>query len=368
MAFVYRALRPGTAARGSAAARGRRRSCRRGPTASPRSGGTSSPSLPTPRRPRPCGGSEPATSAGTRRRAARRVLPGRVRLPLRLPDRPRGGTGAVSPMVELSEAQRAAIERRGEVFVSAGAGTGKTRVLVERYLHGLVELGLGVEQIVAITYTNRAAGELTDRIRRRIAELPRDDVRTRDLERRLPAAWISTIGRPLRTPPPPLRDADRRPARLRAPRRADGRAPPRRRLRVRPRPLPGARPHRRRPRPRLRPQPRGRRRRRAHRGPPLRHADRPPLPGPVRVRGRPGGGRRRAHAIAGSADGHEERREDARELVAILELDADPRSFVHAEEDLALPASAPGRIRSPASRAPPAPRPPSASGAARGVR
>jgi ATP-dependent helicase/nuclease subunit A len=84
--------------------------------------------------------------------------------------------------------QLAAIDAPGLVFVSAGAGTGKTTVLVERYARAVHERGLAIDSVLAITYTERAAGELRGRIRRRLAELGRND-----LARELDGAWISTI-------------------------------------------------------------------------------------------------------------------------------------------------------------------------------
>ena len=62
--------------------------------------------------------------------------------------------------------QLAAIDAPGLVFVSAGAGTGKTTVLVERFARAVCERGLSMESVLAITYTERAAGELRGRIRR----------------------------------------------------------------------------------------------------------------------------------------------------------------------------------------------------------
>ena len=50
------------------------------------------------------------------------------------------------------------------LFVEAGAGTGKTAALVDRFL-ALVLAGRGVERIVAITFTDKAAAELRDRVR-----------------------------------------------------------------------------------------------------------------------------------------------------------------------------------------------------------
>ncbi|MEI7760359.1 MAG: UvrD-helicase domain-containing protein [Thermoleophilia bacterium] len=84
--------------------------------------------------------------------------------------------------------QQAAIDARGDMFVSAGAGTGKTTVLVERFARAVVDDGLDVGSLLVITYTVRAAGELRARIRGRMVELERPDL-ARDLD----GAWISTI-------------------------------------------------------------------------------------------------------------------------------------------------------------------------------
>ncbi len=84
--------------------------------------------------------------------------------------------------------QVAAIEARGSVFVAAGAGTGKTTVLVERFTRAVVDEGLDVESLLVITYTDRAAAELRARIRARLVE-----VGSPALARALDGAWISTI-------------------------------------------------------------------------------------------------------------------------------------------------------------------------------
>jgi ATP-dependent helicase/nuclease subunit A len=89
---------------------------------------------------------------------------------------------------QLNEQQLAAVEAGGEVFVSAGAGTGKTAVLVERVVRAVCDRGLDVDSILVITYTRRASGELRTRIRAALAERGRHD-----LARRLDGAWISTI-------------------------------------------------------------------------------------------------------------------------------------------------------------------------------
>src|SRR5437667_7113937 len=88
----------------------------------------------------------------------------------------------------MNEQQLAAIQARGHVVVSAGAGTGKTSVLVERFVRAVCDSGLDVGSILVITYTRRAAAELRGRIRAALVERER-----LDLARELDGAWISTI-------------------------------------------------------------------------------------------------------------------------------------------------------------------------------
>jgi ATP-dependent helicase/nuclease subunit A len=88
----------------------------------------------------------------------------------------------------MNAEQRAAVHAHGEVFVSAGAGTGKTTVLVERFVRAVCEEGIDVESVLVITYTRKAAGELRMRIRAALRRAGRPD-----LARRLDGAWISTI-------------------------------------------------------------------------------------------------------------------------------------------------------------------------------
>lgn len=61
--------------------------------------------------------------------------------------------------------QTTAISAQSNVAVSAGAGTGKTQLLTERYLFHLSAEGMSPLEVVAITYTRRAASELRARIR-----------------------------------------------------------------------------------------------------------------------------------------------------------------------------------------------------------
>ncbi len=95
-----------------------------------------------------------------------------------------------------------AIERRqGDLLLDAGAGSGKTSVLVERFVRAVLVDGVEVSAILTITFTEKAAAELRDRIRARLRELGADEA-----ARQTESAFISTIhgfcARVLRGPRP----------------------------------------------------------------------------------------------------------------------------------------------------------------------
>src|SRR5436305_1493490 len=85
------------------------------------------------------------------------------------------------------------------VIVEAAAGTGKTTELVARILNVLAQGRARIEQIVAVTFTEKAAGELKLRIRKELEALrqrspnPRVQERLSDAIQRLEEAHVSTI-------------------------------------------------------------------------------------------------------------------------------------------------------------------------------
>ncbi|MDA0163920.1 UvrD-helicase domain-containing protein, partial [Solirubrobacter ginsenosidimutans] len=85
--------------------------------------------------------------------------------------------------------QRAAIDARGHSsLLTANAGSGKTAVMVERIASAIRDDGLAVNAILALTFTEKAAGELAERLRRRLTELGEDEH-----ARAVDGAWIGTI-------------------------------------------------------------------------------------------------------------------------------------------------------------------------------
>jgi ATP-dependent exoDNAse (exonuclease V) beta subunit len=86
------------------------------------------------------------------------------------------------------EQAEAIARREGDLILSANAGSGKTSVLVERFVRSVVDDGLRPDQVLAITFTDKAAGELRARVRARLLELGE-----REGARQAEGAWITTF-------------------------------------------------------------------------------------------------------------------------------------------------------------------------------
>src|SRR5260370_31178438 len=98
----------------------------------------------------------------------------------------------------LNPAQREAVEHPGgRWLVMAGAGSGKTRVLTARIAHLITTLHVAPQRIFAVTFTNKAAGEMRTRVAQLLGTDPRGlwigtfhSLSARFLRREAPLLWF----------------------------------------------------------------------------------------------------------------------------------------------------------------------------------
>lgn len=103
--------------------------------------------------------------------------------------------------MSLTESQKKAVQTlHKNILVSAGAGTGKTRVLVERILHLLKTQKAGITELLVLTFTEKAANEIKTRLSRIFQELQLERSQ-QDLERSAIATFHGFASRLLKEHP-----------------------------------------------------------------------------------------------------------------------------------------------------------------------
>ena len=81
----------------------------------------------------------------------------------------------------LNKEQKIAVEhQQGPLLVLSGAGTGKTRVLTSRFVYIVKKLNINFHQIIAVTFTNKAANEIKERV-------------NKELGQQIDSPWIGTF-------------------------------------------------------------------------------------------------------------------------------------------------------------------------------
>ena len=102
-------------------------------------------------------------------------------------------------MPELTPYQKDALDYSANILLTANAGSGKTFVLSKRYVEIILNENVDLENIVAITFTDKAAGELNKRIANEIQSRLETEINERkrrkleEVRRQLVSANISTI-------------------------------------------------------------------------------------------------------------------------------------------------------------------------------
>lgn len=91
---------------------------------------------------------------------------------------PGDDAGRPDPLERLNDAQREAVTHTGgPLIVLAGPGTGKTRVIISRIAHMVGDLGVDPATVLALTFTNKAAGEMRERLAEALGPIAAEAVR-----------------------------------------------------------------------------------------------------------------------------------------------------------------------------------------------
>ena len=71
----------------------------------------------------------------------------------------------MSDIVYTPDQQKAISQRNKNIIISAAAGSGKTRVLVDRVISLMLDEKVPIDKMIIVTFTNKASIEMKDRIR-----------------------------------------------------------------------------------------------------------------------------------------------------------------------------------------------------------
>lgn len=96
--------------------------------------------------------------------------------------------------IQLTPQQQAVVDNRGgTLLVSAAAGSGKTKVLIDRVLKRVSEEGCDLDDFLMITYTNAAAAELRGKLLAQLSELLSERPNDRHLQRQMSRVYLTQI-------------------------------------------------------------------------------------------------------------------------------------------------------------------------------
>ena len=103
-------------------------------------------------------------------------------------------------MSKFTDEQISAINAQGKTIVSASAGSGKTTVMIEKMIRLIRDEGVDVKDILAVTYTKKAAASMKEKLRKALVKAMNDPATSKENRERLKAqhrqvalADISTI-------------------------------------------------------------------------------------------------------------------------------------------------------------------------------